>query len=60
MPILPKGDYSIAAAIASGTQDDHVQHHWLHDALIVKSVSSSVSTGLVGIPMQVIELKIDN
>lgn len=56
MPILPAGDYSIAVAIASGTQADHVQHHWLHDALIFKSLSSSVSTGLVGIPMIHIDL----
>lgn len=51
MPILPKGSYSIAAAIGSGTQHDHIPHHWLHDAMILTSMSSSVSTGLVGIPM---------
>lgn len=58
MPILPQGDYSIAAAIATGSQLDHRQEHWIHDALIVRSMSSSVSTGLVGIPMQMISLKI--
>jgi lipopolysaccharide transport system ATP-binding protein len=58
MPILPVGNYSIAVAIATGTQEDHVQHHWMHDALILKSLSSSVSTGLVGIPMQRIELDV--
>lgn len=51
MPILPAGDYSIAAAIAEGTQSDHVQHHWIHDAIVFKSHSSSVCTGLVGVPM---------
>jgi lipopolysaccharide transport system ATP-binding protein len=51
MPILPVGDYSINAAIASGTQDQHVQHHWMHDAVLFKSESTSASTGLVGIPM---------
>lgn len=51
MPILPMGDYSITAAIAEGTQENHVQHHWIHDALLLKSHSSSVCTGLVGIPM---------
>ncbi len=59
MPILPAGDYSIAAAIATGTQEDHVQHHWIHDALLIRSVSSSVCTGLVGVPMQHINLSID-
>jgi len=56
MPILPIGDYSICAAIAEGTQEDHLQHHWVHDALIVKSHSSSVSTGLIGIPVEDIKI----
>lgn len=56
MPILPAGDYSIAAAIANGTQDQHIQHHWIYDAVLFKSESSSVSTGLVGIPMLHIEI----
>lgn len=56
MPILPSSDYSISAAIATGTQEDHIQHHWVHDAVVIKSISSSVSTGLVGIPMRCIEL----
>ena len=56
MPILPAGDYSICVAVAAGTQADHVQHHWMHDALLIKSHSSSESTGLVGIPMTEIKL----
>lgn len=57
MPILPQGDYSINAAIADGTQDNHIQHHWMHDAVHFKSESSSVTTGLIGIPMQCINFK---
>ena len=56
MPILPMGDYSITVALAEGTQQDHVQHHWMHDALLLKSHSSSVSTGLIGVPMNNIRL----
>ncbi|MFM8898674.1 MAG: ABC transporter ATP-binding protein [Burkholderiales bacterium] len=56
MPILPVGEYSINAAIASGTQEQHVQHHWMHDAVLFKSESTSASTGLVGIPMLDIRL----
>lgn len=51
MPTLPVGDYSITVAVAEGSQQDHILHHWIHDALLLKSNSSSVSTGLVGIPM---------
>ena len=56
MPLLSKGDYSVGAAIADGTQEDHKQHHWIHDALIFKSETSSVSTGLIGIPMHNVTL----
>lgn len=56
MPILPIGDYSITVALAEGTQQDHIQHHWIHDALLLKSHSSSVSTGLVGVPMNNIRM----
>ncbi|MGJ0490217.1 ABC transporter ATP-binding protein [Methylobacter sp.] len=58
MPILPVGNYSVNVAIASGTQDQHVQHHWIHDALLFKSESSSAVTGLIGIPMQQIKLDV--
>ena len=51
MPILPAGNYSVNTAIANGTQEQHVQHHWIHDAIVFRSESSSVSTGLIGIPM---------
>ncbi len=58
MPALPVGDYSICVALAEGTQAEHVQHQWIHDALVFKSHSSSVSTGLVGIPMGDISLDV--
>ncbi len=56
MPALPVGHYSISSAIAVGTQDDHVTQHWLHDALLFKSHSSSVINALLGIPMAAIEI----
>jgi lipopolysaccharide transport system ATP-binding protein len=56
MPILPSGDYSISPAIADGTQDEHVQHHWIHDALIVRVHASSICFGVIGVPMRKIIL----
>ncbi len=56
MPRLAPGDYSVLAAVADGTQQEHIQHHWIHDALLFKSASSSVATGLIGIPMRHIEM----
>jgi len=58
MPLLPKGDFSVDVALAEGTQADHVQHHWIIDALVLTSVSTSVSTGLVGIPMRAITMAV--
>ena len=56
LPILPSGEYGISVAIAEGTQNSHVQHHWMHDALMVSVHSSSVCFGLLGIPMKRISL----
>lgn len=60
MPILPPGDYTIAVAIANGTQLEHEQHHWIHDAVLFHSHTKSAIHGLVGVPMQHIELSIDS
>lgn len=57
MPLLPSGEYSITIAIANGTQEIHEQHHWIHDAVLFKSESSSVASGLIGIPMLEVKLK---
>jgi lipopolysaccharide transport system ATP-binding protein len=57
LPILPTGDYSVSPAIAEGTQEEHVQHHWVHDALIIRVHSSSVHFGLIGLPMKKIILE---
>jgi lipopolysaccharide transport system ATP-binding protein len=56
MPILRVGKYSLNVAIADGTQQEHIQHHWIHDIIHFKSESSSVSTGLIGIPILNIQL----
>ncbi len=58
MPYLPTGDYSVQAAIAEGTQDDNVQHHWVDDALFFRVHNSHITFGLVGIPMLGIDLDI--
>lgn len=57
MPYLPSGDFSVTVAVAEGTQTDHVQHHWIDDALFFKVHASHVVRGLVGIPMLDIALE---
>ena len=56
MPVMPLGDYTVAVAVAEGTQAEHVQHHWIHEAIAFKVHSSSVCHGLIGVPMTNIEL----
>ncbi len=33
LPFLRNGIFSISPAIAEGTPTEHIQHHWIHDAL---------------------------
>ena len=56
MPILPVGSYSVTVAVADGTQDEHTQCCWIHDALVFESHSSSKASGLVGVPMMKIQI----
>ena len=49
--MLPVGAYSFDIAIASGTQDDHTQEHWIHDAIEMRATDTSMRHGLIGIPM---------
>lgn len=58
MPTLPAGEYSIAVAAAEGTQKEHTQHHWIHDAILLQSITTSNVFGLVGVPMSKVELKL--
>ena len=58
LPYLRSGDYSISPAIASGTQENHYQHHWVHDAMILKVQKTSVIDGLIGLGMQDIRINI--
>jgi lipopolysaccharide transport system ATP-binding protein len=51
MPTLPKGDYTVGAAVASGTQEEHIHHDYVLDAFAFRGESSGMATGLVGIPM---------
>lgn len=57
LPMLPNGQYAVMASLADGDLHTNVQHHWLHDALIVNVSSSKVRWGLVGVHFEKVELK---
>lgn len=56
MPILPPGEYAFTALVATGAAAAPNVLDCLHDALIIKSESASVATGLIGLPMTSIAL----
>lgn len=56
LPMLPNGQYAVMASVADGDLYDNVQHHWMHDALIINVSSSKIRYGLVGIPFERVEL----
>ncbi len=60
LPYLPNGQYAVACSIADGDLQDNIQHHFIHDALIVTVSSSQARWGLVGIKCQQIQLGLDH
>ena len=60
LPMLPNGQYAVMASVADGDLYNNVQHHLLHDALIVNVSSSKIRWGLVGIPFEQVVLKVCN
>ena len=58
LPMLPNGIYAVTATAADGNLTSHVQHHWLHDALILHVSSAKIRWGLVGLPFDQVDLRI--
>ena len=56
LPMLKDGDYTIMCSIADGDLYKHVQHHWIHDALLLHVRNSKIQYGLVGVPFTKITL----
>jgi lipopolysaccharide transport system ATP-binding protein len=56
MPLLISGDYSMNVAVAEGSGDDHIQHHWIEDAITLHSANSWLVQGICG--LQGLEIEI--
>ncbi|WP_414606119.1 ABC transporter ATP-binding protein [Stenotrophomonas pavanii] len=48
LPRLIRGEYSLDIALAEGPGDDHVQHHWLHDAIVLTALNPQLVHGISG------------
>lgn len=60
LPMLPNGEYAVSASFAEGSLEDNIQHHFLHDALILKVSSSKVRWGLVGVQFESVTMEKSN
>ena len=49
MPILAKGEYTFNVAVADGAGDDHIQLHWVNDALLLNCIQSRLVHGISGV-----------
>ncbi|MDP3704624.1 MAG: ABC transporter ATP-binding protein [Legionellaceae bacterium] len=57
MPLLPQGAYTVTAAVAVGTQENHIINDWVNNAVVFQSNNRSGVNGLIGIPMHNIVLE---
>ena len=60
LPMLPNGEYAVMASVADGDIQNNIQHHWMHDAMIIHMSSSKIRYGLVGIPFSRVEIEVIN
>jgi lipopolysaccharide transport system ATP-binding protein len=54
-PNLMEGEYVLAVAIADGVLNDHIQCHYLHDAVIFRSVPVRMPGGILSVPNTKVE-----
>ncbi|WP_266157764.1 ABC transporter ATP-binding protein [Dyella silvatica] len=58
LPLLPDGEYSMTVSVAEGDPWDNIQHHWLHDAVLIRVSSTKLRYGLVGIPFDDVKMHV--
>ncbi len=57
LPLLPNGEYSMSVSIADGDPYNNIQHHWLHNAMILTVQSPKLRYGLVGISFDSVSMR---
>lgn len=58
LPMLASGTYTVMASIAEGDLQEHVQHHWLEDALLVRVVNERLQYGVIGAFMKNVDFSL--
>ncbi len=49
-PSLIRGEYAIDVAFAEGPGNDHVQHHLMHDVIVLTALGTNLVHGMFGAP----------
>jgi lipopolysaccharide transport system ATP-binding protein len=57
LPYLITARYSLTVAVATGTIDNHVVHHWLHDSIAFDVISPFRNGVLIALPSMVMDVK---
>jgi len=60
LPMLQNGQYVVMSSLANGDSYNHIQHHYIHDALVIHVYSSKIRFGIMGVPFESVALKINN
>ena len=58
LPYLQPGDFAISAALAEGSEAQHIHHHWIDDALFFTVLRGHFTHSLIGIPMLGVEVDV--
>jgi len=57
LPMLPNGEYSMTVSIADGDVYNNIQHHFLHNAVILTVQSPKLRYGLMGIAFDSVSIQ---
>lgn len=60
LPSLVRGEYTLDVAFAEGPGEDHVQHHWMHDVLVINVINNNIVHGISGAPSLAVRFAIGN
>lgn len=56
-PALMRGAYTLTVALADGIMANHIQRHWMHDAVVFEVLSSSARLAMVGVRLSRVSIE---
>ena len=59
IPALLSGEYAFGVAVSSGTQAEHMVHHFVHEALVVHIQTTDILIGVLAVPLDDVKLAVE-